>query len=562
MLTLLRKAHSRLPTLSPRLRLISEHRNARVITTTTARYAAKKDTTVKTLVHRVEDHIHSHPKHVARYIFTEMNRVLPDTSPSAVYEGVLDVLIRHKRLEEAATVVQRMQKEGIFTSNVTDAKMIVMSLSLELPPDVPAQDLIVRLAMIVKEPEYTEKNLVDLLKIMDSFKTERTFIGLIVESFRESRGEEYTPRVELVPAFVEAAARAGDPEKAFEMVERVPTTNTNKRKTSINIAYTGLLTALRDTEAWNNEHVGRVMRGLDERKLPPTVHIYNLLLSWTIRSEQWLSVMPLYEALQDTDAITPDAYTFGTLLDMYESFRYDPNNPRFVAPRRIYHDLEYAAGRKNSAMVPSTRLMNSALDAFMHQRDYAAAYVVVNSFAHLRVPLNSATYYAVVKRVVHRMWKDIAHLRKVREGQVKWGDRFLGVPFDKVELSPAVVNRILFLVSKDKCAVADPMYLVEGDGKEVVDVDVKENADKTKNESAGTDTVKYEMPSMEMMESVDPPKEPKSGYNPTPLKRLLRRAILADILVADGGSDMEAAVKGVSKTIVNAKAEMLPARGS
>ena len=68
------------------------------------------------------------------------------------------------------------------------------------------------------------------------------------------------------------------------------------------------------------------------------------------------------------------------------------------------------------------------------------------------------------------------------------------------------------------------------------------------------DHIQYILPSMEMMHSVLLPNPRDFHYDPVPLKRILRRAILATLRLVDPN----AGPAEVSKAISDAKIDMLP----
>ena len=107
-------------------------------------------------------------------------------------------------------------------------------------------------------------------------------------------------------------------------------------------------------------------------------------------------------------------------------------------------------------IVPSTTLMNVILRAFIRQRDYAGAFVVLNSYSLFNVPLDHRTYYRVVKHVVRRIWLEIS---KQYKGNVGWSIMFLGMQdYRQVELNEDLVRNLLAFVSHDTFHLISPLY--------------------------------------------------------------------------------------------------------
>jgi hypothetical protein len=185
-------------------------------------------------------------------------------------------------------------------------------------------------------------------------------------------------------------------------------------------------------------------------------------------------------------------------------------------------------------VVPSTTLMNVILRAFIRQRDYAGAFVVLSSYSLFHVPLDHRTYYRVVKHVVRRIWLEIT---KQYKGEIGWSILFLGLrDYRQVELNEDLVRNLLAFISQDTFHLISPLYASRHHMPPT-------NADR-----------RYKLPSMEMMESVFLPEPQDFHYDPVPLKRILRRAILAKLRL----EDRNAGPAEVSKAIADAKVDMLP----
>ena len=186
-------------------------------------------------------------------------------------------------------------------------------------------------------------------------------------------------------------------------------------------------------------------------------------------------------------------------------------------------------------MEMTTSVLNTAVWAFLRQRDYAGLVVVLNSFDVHRVPLDHHTYYSIMKHLVGRIWIEVTSKRLISRLQVKWCDRFLGVHFNEIKLSEDLVQHILFLVSRTTFVLDAPFHPLEEPSKY--------------DDNGG-----YKIPTMEMMQSVDTPDPQDFKYHVVPLKRLVRRAILANL----PDDSTTKASKRVNAAVSNAKREMIP----
>ena len=173
----------------------------------------------------------------------------------------------------------------------------------------------------------------------------------------------------------------------------------------------------------------------------------------------------MLKGMRITQGISPDSYTFGSMFLLYRMIR-----PRAVRkhhqndlaspfpPRVLYHGLMLAVKSIGCTgrIVPPTTLMNVILRSFIRQRDYAGAFVVLNSYSLFNVPLDHRTYYRVIKHFVRRIWIEI---NKQRRGEIGWSSLFLGVQDHRpVELNDKLVQDLLGFVSQDTFHIVYPPY--------------------------------------------------------------------------------------------------------
>jgi hypothetical protein len=393
----------------------------------------------------------------------------------------------------------------------------------------------------VGEPGFTERNLFSLVQTMSSYDVDKNLAAVFVEAFRVTRGPDYNPVPEVLAPLVASSARLGYLDEAFQLLERATKKPRNRAaRQFIYVAYVSLLSTLRETRTWDSHSFNKVIDLMTARKLPLQISVFNILLSREVRWGNPQNALAMYSMLKGLDVISPDAFTYGTLFALYRSIRpkvmrtyYTPESTHMIPLRRLYREFLEATQRKKHRIEMTTSLLNTALRAFLRQRDYAGVFVVLGSFSLYRVPLDQRTYYSLMKHIVRRIWIEVTSKRHLSQSEVKWSDRFLGVSFQEIELSEDLVDHILFLVSRDKFELASPFHPLEEPSKY-------------------DDDGKYKIPTMQMMQSVDTPDPQDFKYEVVPLKRLVRRAILANLSEASKGA------VGVSAAVVIAKHDMLP----
>jgi len=479
------------------------------------------------------------PQRVTGFVHGKLNQVIPTaSSPHAVYERVIDFLLRKRCPQEATSVYKRLHDAKFVSSNKIDAQMIAVALSF---PHEDPQPLIDRLMAIVGEPGFTEKNLFSLVQTMSSYDVDKNLAAVFVETFRVIRGPDYNPIPQVLAPLVASSARLGYLDEAFQLLERATKKPRSRAaRQFIYVAYVSLLSTLRETRTWDSHSFNKVIDLMTARKLPLEISVFNILLSKEVRWGNPQNALAMYSMLKEMDVISPDAFTYGTLFALYRTIRpkamrryYTPDSTHMIPPRRLYREFLEATQRRRHRITMTTSLLNTAVRAFIRQRDYAGLFVVLRSFSLHDVPLDQRTYYSVMKHIVSRIWIEVTSKRHISQHEVKWSDRFLGVGFNEIKLSEDLVDHILFLVSRDEFELASPLHPL---------------GEPSKYDDHG----KYKIPTMQMMQSVDTPDPQDFKYEVTPLKRLIRRAILANLTETSKGA------VGVSAAVVFAKQEMLP----
>ena len=487
------------------------------------------------------------PENIVGYINKELDKTLPNVRfPQDVYERVITLLIGRKHAEEAILLYQRMHEEaGLMSSTALDAKMLAITLAF---PHESPEPILLRLGPIFFDPRYTENDFSGLLRTMAKYRVDEDYICTLVELFISTRRPNYIIRPEFLAPLLSARARAGDVDVALELLDQFTGVNNLNRaaRASMHAPYVQVLSALRETRTWDSASVNRILNLMTNRGLSLHLPTINILLSREVRLGNYWSAIAIYSMLKEmkkTKKISPDSFTFGSMFLLYRMIR--PKTVRkhhrkdFTSPfppRALYRDFMLAVKPRDNTdpIVPSTTLMNVILRAFIRQRDYAGAFVVLSSFSLFKVPLDHRTYYRIVKHVVRRIWLEVSTRHR---GEVGWSLNFLGVPsYGHVELNEKLLRNLLAFVSRDTFHLISPLYASR------------------RRKPPTNNHIRYILPSMQMMESVLLPDPQDFYYDPVPLKRILRRAILATLRLAD----RNAGSADVSKAIADAKIDMLP----
>ena len=95
----------------------------------------------------------------------------------------------------------------------------------------------------------------------------------------------------------------------------------------------------------------------------------------------------MLKEMRVTQKIFPDSFTFGSMFLLYRTIRpravrtHHRNGTSPLSPRALYRDFMLAVKPKGRTerIARSTALMNVILRAFIRQRDYAGAFIVLSS---------------------------------------------------------------------------------------------------------------------------------------------------------------------------------------
>ena len=488
------------------------------------------------------------PENNIGYISRELDNTLPNVKdPHILYERIITFLIGRLYPLEAILLYHRMHEAGFLSSDVLDTKFFAMALAA---PNRSPEPIILRIAPIFTDPKYTEDDFVSLLNTMMKYQVDKDVICTLVETYLSTRRPDYIFRPHILAPILSARTLAGEVDVALELLDQFSGVNNLNRSArfSLHAPYVEILAALLETRTWDSASVNRILDLMKNRGLPLTLPTINILLSREVRLGNHRSAIAIYSMLKQmrrfTKKISPDTFTFGTMFLLYRmtppktvrnNHRKDLASP--FPPRALFHDFMLAAKPKFNAdrIVPSATLMNVILRAFIRQRDYAGAFVVLGSFSIFRISLDHQTYYRVVKHVVRRIWIEVS--REYRGKVGGWSLKFLGAPdYRYIQLNEDLVQNLFAFISRDTFRLDSPLYASH------------------RHMPPTIDQRKYEVPTMTMMESVLRPNPMDFYYDPVPLKRILRRAILATLRLTDpyaGSAD-------VSKAIADAKVDMLP----
>ncbi|KAF4574403.1 hypothetical protein EYR36_005738 [Pleurotus pulmonarius] len=444
------------------------------------------------------------------------------------YEEAIRFLMSERYYAEAVVLYRQMLDQGLLPSSATNSTVTALSVAAA---GASGSDLLKALEVTLTDPRYTESSLLQLLDFLAKLLLPSTLRMQVARRFVESRAEDYTPSMELVTRLVMSQAKDGLLRESLDWIVRgndderpVATTRESAR------LYKQLLSHLKKTKPDDSEAVDTILSHMKSNKVPVSTSVFNMLISMQARRGASSQAFSLYNVLVEvskSQPLYPDSFTFGTLFSLIQSLRSPGNRNarrrRFkeaanvLSPRTLYQHLLHYGKRDIRTHVVTPSILNVALRTFLTVRDYAAAFVVIRTFPTLQLHPNRDTYYVVMKLLMDRIRYDLWQARNPKEA--RWGDHMLGI--DPADAPTTTVD--------DSLAETVLAFGKQPGGRPI------------------------RMPTLAQIDNEEEILS-EDVFDTLPLERVLKRAILADMMIQGHTVALSSSVSGA---IVRAKEEMV-----
>lgn len=382
--------------------------------------------------------------------------------------------------------------------------------------------LVTRLVHAVADPAAKETDFLRSLAAMSEVDVNPQITARVCESFLANRAADYVPSLETLRAATIAFVQADRVDQAFALLGRVGIQPGHRP------VHQAFLATLRDSRPFDHHSFVKLLSAMNDAGILIDTSILNILISREVRLKRVGQAWFLYTEMKKNPELLPDSYTFGSLFAMYRriqpaSLRQFSDAAEFTSPalplRLLFKELVQSTERLEHPVKPNITLLNTALRAFIRQRDYVAAIVVIQSFERYQLPLDHKTYYCIVKLLVRRIWAEVQGSRP--RDQVRWVDRFLGVQhYTEILLNRTLVHDIFTALRQKEFDISAPLYVPKRAGR-------RRFPTQQPPLSSDSPEAYYSFPTMLMMESVERPEPEDFIYEPIPLIRLLSRAAVA-----------------------------------
>lgn len=401
----------------------------------------------------------------------------------------------------------------------------------------------IRLVGAVANPKTREADFIRALDVIKEVGVNQELVARVCSSFLANRDAGYIPNSEIVRMAIEAFIHADKVDEAFALLHRVGI-QSGKRP-----IHRKFLANLRDSRPLDHHSFSKLLSAVDAAGIPLDTSLFNVLIAREVRLNRAVNALSMFDEMKKNPHLSPDSYTFGSLFSMYRGIR--PRSVRYFSRaqtmaiptyplRELFCELVESSKRVEKPVRPNTTLLNTALRAFMRQRDYAGALTVINSYGLFQVPLDNKSYYSVVKLLIRRVWAEVQGSR-LKETE-RWVDRFLGVEhYSDIVLSTSLVHEIFTVLRRKDFDVSLPIHLPRASRFRRL----RHLGHRNREEE-------HSFPTIRMMESLELPEPVDFYYDPVPLIRLLSRAIFADAVVHP-----EEASRKVDDLVRRAESEMM-----
>ncbi|KAF9224541.1 hypothetical protein BS17DRAFT_780019 [Gyrodon lividus] len=356
--------------------------------------------------------------------------------------------------------------------------------------------------------------------------------------------------------------------------------------------YSDIINTLNHIDPKNGEVIQAVLLRMKSAGVPPDIVVFNTLIRVNLAQQRYKEAFALYHVLTQkrSEQLMPNDVTFKMLFraaQLTSNQRVSvarrhrrPDNA--VPPRRLFREMleshlqqteRQALGR---SIVLSVSAFHTALRTFMALDDYAAAFVTIRALHTFGFQPNLQTYLIVLISLLHRMRRELAHLR--REDGYRLADFLVHLRPDEDPDLRTITDRIMQhqpvvqRTGTSSIGIETIAHLLNlGDDRRLTDDDLFDVHVPPTSSSSSLQTrlrrPHTQIPTVGMLTGTDPPSSHKPVFfSPTPLARILQKALLGELFkkALHRGADWD--WKGsVGPILKETKEEVVPAdfiRGS
>ncbi|KAF9269622.1 hypothetical protein L218DRAFT_1072437 [Marasmius fiardii PR-910] len=361
-----------------------------------------------------------------------------------VFEKIISLLIQHRRFREATTVYERMKREKLCASSITDAQMLAIGLASDaIGPEKAFEGLetIFRGGSLKDESgarNFSEDDFLRLLGAWKALDLPSRSMAHMIRKFISCQQEGYTPSKGIVTLLVGMLVRDGSVDEAFRVIDAYKdqtddepggsniTVEDSDSGFEVTHPYATLISSLPTFDPLSQGAIDRVLTEIRSNEVQIDSSLFTALIMHYAGKREAQKVLSLYDALKKAredmgiEELRPNVTVFKRLWDLSARMNRrksekisqpspSPRPPRglrvdrrtrsqtpstsgastmIVPPRPIFRDMFqylYIDANPTTDGFPhlndAQSLLNLGLRSFLATRDYGGAIVMLETLA-------------------------------------------------------------------------------------------------------------------------------------------------------------------------------------
>lgn len=372
----------------------------------------------------------------------------PDNLRARILEMTARLFITRRQFKGAAEIYNRMLLEGFIPSFSLRTRMLVLDVLSQSPTREALSECI---EYSISQSQFDERCFRTLLHFLrDTLHCSHTLIDAVVANYVRLREPNYPlsettdrllARLRMISGMQVHSTLSELPASILLAANSPP--DTAKLLYLANSKFSDPRQFYQALEPWIQAGAG--------------VRCCNALIAIQLKSKRYDKAFRVYELMHGykNHILTPNNTTFDMLFQIHSLLKRRSTRrsqraklPPFApSPRELFrHMLECSAltpSAIDSALVSTVTVLDRALQAFMHQLDYAAAFVTIRTYGILGVQPTLDTYRSVLHPLMSRIQSEVQQVDKDSSSEISWTYRFLSYPKLPSTVDVSTLKRVL-----------------------------------------------------------------------------------------------------------------------
>ncbi|KIK82219.1 hypothetical protein PAXRUDRAFT_724419 [Paxillus rubicundulus Ve08.2h10] len=506
-----------------------------------------------------------------------------NTYRSVAFTRSIRFCLERHLFDVAIALHDRMLQEGFVAVNTLRLRLTALKI---VKHSTKFMEIVAPLKEVFEDQAYDISAFMDLVHYLINDKSAAaTLIDDLAQAFVSMRGIKLSDCPDLVGELASINMRADRWDAAqnwLQVFEQICGTEGIQPDTT---PYSDIINTLNDIDPKNGEAIQGVLLRMKSAGVPPDTVVFNTLIRVNLAQQRYKEAFALYRIFMQkrSEQVMPNDVTFKMLFRVAQLTSNQrvsvtrrhrrPDNA--VPPRRLFREmleshLQQTEGQAlGRSVVLSVSAFHIALRTFMALEDYAAAFVIIRALHAFGFQPNLQTYLIVLISLLQRMRRELAHPR--REGGCCLSDFLMRLRPDEDPELLTICERIRDYrvvaehTGSSSIGVETITHLLNlGDDRRLTEDDLFDGiSPSSRPSSVQTRTRRQhnQVPTIGMLTGTDaPPSHKLVFFSPTPLARILQKALLGELFRKSSHRGVEWDWKSAAGPILKeAKEEMVPA---